>query len=133
MMWARASGLGLSVVRMAGCAGTMTSARRYGDGTIETRPAEIHGTLVEVRHYLETGAVGGAHTLCAFLSALGEAPLGIVEDDGTLVMLTSRPSRIAPHVTKAVRVTGRLTIDGQLLIPQSLQVKDGATWITAEP
>lgn len=131
-MWARAYGLALSVVLGTGCATVMTGARRQ-DGTIDTRPAEIQGTLVEVRHYLETGAIGGAHTLCAFVSALGEAPLGIVEDDGTLVLLTSQPSRIAPHVTRTVRVTGRLTADGQLLLPRSMQVKDGEMWIAAEP
>jgi len=128
-MWARRYRLIVPIVLIAGCAHAVNRGRQPGDG----RPAEVTGTLVEVRHYLESGAIGEGHTLCAFLSALGDAPLGVVEDDGTLVMLTSRPSQIALLVTKTVHVTGTLTGDGELLVPRAMQVKDGATWTSVEP
>ena len=131
-MRARRYRLIVPIVLIAGCAHGVTRGRP-GDVTSDSRSAEVTGTLVEVRHYLESGAIGDGHTLCAFLSALGDAPLGVVEDDGTLVMLTSRPSQIALLVTRTVRVTGTLTGDGQLLVPRAMQVKDGATWTPVEP
>jgi hypothetical protein len=114
-----------------GCAGSMTSARRTGEEAFDTRRAEIQGTLVEARHYFETGAIGDDHTYCAYCSALDELPLGVLTADGTLVMLTSRPSRLAAHVTKTVRITGKLTANGQLLVPSSLRVKNGSAWTAA--
>jgi hypothetical protein len=113
------------------CAGPIAGARR-GAEAFKTRSAEIEGTLVEVRHYFETGAVGDDHTFCAYLSALAEIPVGVLRTDGTLVMLTSRPSRVAAHVTKSVRIRGKLTANGQLLVPSSMRVKNGTSWTTAE-
>jgi len=124
--------IALAIAPIAGCAGAMTRTHGHSDGETEARGSEIQGTLVEARHYLEMGAVGDSHTLCAYLSALAEAPLGVLEEDGRLVLLTSRPSRIAALVTKSVRVTGTLSVDGRLLVPQSLHVKNGATWTPAE-
>jgi len=115
-----------------GCAHPMTGARRKGEEAFETRRTEIQGTLVETRHYFETGAIGDDHTFCAYLSALAELPVGVLTEDGRLVMLTSRPSRIAAHMTKTVRITGKLTANGQLLVPSSLRVKNGTTWTAAE-
>jgi hypothetical protein len=125
--------LGVAALLAAGCARATTGARHSGPATFHTRTAEIQGTLVEARDYFDTGAVGGNHTFCAYLSALAEQPLGVLADDGSLVMLTSRPSRIAAHVTRTVRVSGQLTANGQLLVPSALQVKRGDTWTAAEP
>lgn len=130
-MRAQAQGLVLAAL-LTGCAGSM-SGRTTGAGAFETQSTEVQGTLVEVRHYFETGAVGDDHTFCAYQSALAELPLGVLTDAGTLVMLTSRPSRIAAYVTQTVRITGKLTADGQLLVPSSLRVKNGTAWIAAEP
>lgn len=126
MMNSRAHILLLPLLLLAACASLATTTRRHGDNS-----SEIRGTLVEARHYLETNAIGDAHTLCAFLSALGEAPLGIVEDNGTLILLATQPSRIAMHVSKSVRATGKLNKDAHLLAPESLQVKVGAAWTPA--
>jgi hypothetical protein len=129
-MRAQAQGLVLAAL-LTGCAGSITG-RTTGAGASEARSTEVQGTLIEIRHYVETGAVGDDHTFCAYQSALGELPLGVLTADGTLVVLTSRPSRIAAHVAKTVRITGTLTGDGQLLVPSALRVKDGTTWTRAE-
>jgi len=113
------------------CAGSMTGAAK-GPAAFKTRSAEIDGTLVEVRHFLETGAIGDDHKFCAFLSALSEMPVGVLRQDGTLVILTSRPSRVAAHITKTVRIRGKLTSNGQLLVPSSLRVQNGTTWSMVE-
>src|SRR3954453_1351176 len=131
-MPARTYRLIVPIVLIAGC-GHAVARVRPGGGPSDSRSAEVAGTLVEVRHYLESGAIGDGHTLCAFLSALGDAPLGVVEDDGTPGMLTIRPNQIPLLVTRTVRVTGTLTGDGQLLVPRAMQVKDGATWTPVEP
>jgi hypothetical protein len=124
----RASIMALALLA-AGCAGSMP--RNRGTGAFNTQPAEVQGTLVEIRHYLETGVIGGDHTFCAYQSALAGAPLGVVTNDGRLVMLTSLPGRLAAYVTQIVRITGELTGNGQLLVPNSLRVQNGATWIAA--
>lgn len=113
-----------------GCVSSI--ARNRGTGAFNTQPAAVQGTLVEVRHYLEIGAIGGDHTYCAYQSALAGAPLGVVTDDGRLVMLTSLPDRLAAYVTRTVRITGELTGNSQLLIPSSLRIQDGTTWTAAE-
>ncbi|HEX2691700.1 MAG TPA: hypothetical protein VHN14_34055 [Kofleriaceae bacterium] len=114
----------------AGCAGSMPQPR--GTGAFTTQPAAVQGTLVEARHYLEAGVIGGDHTFCAYQSALAGAPLGVVTGDGRLVMLAGRPGQLAAYVTRTVRITGELTGNGQLLIPSSLRVQTGATWTAAE-
>lgn len=121
----------LLAVLTTSCAGSLAGTRKGIAEPFDTRPAEIEGTLLEVRHFFETGAIADDHTYCAYLSSLAEMPVGVLTKDGRLVILTSRPSQIAAHVTKVVRVRGRQTANGQLLVPSSLRVKDGTTWATA--
>lgn len=129
----RAPGIALVALLLgllaAGCAGGMT--RNHGTGPLNTRPAEVQGRLVEVRHYLEAGSLGGDHTFCAYQSALAGSPLGIVTENSELVILTSIPARLAMYVTRMVRITGELTQNSQLLVPSAVRIHDGARWTTA--
>jgi hypothetical protein len=121
----------LLVLLCSGCADALT-VRKGVFPAFDSRRRELQGTLVEARHYFDTGAIGDDHTLCAELSARAELPLGILTREGTVVMLTSRPSQLAAHVTRPVRIAGQLTGNGQLLMPTSLKVWDGGNWIVAE-
>lgn len=112
----------------AGCAGGQP-ARRGEARQAADQYDQVEGTLIEARHYFDTGAIGEDHTLCAELSARAELPLGVLTRDGVVVMITAQPSRLAAYVTRSVRVTGQLTANGQLLQPRALQVWDGARWV----
>jgi hypothetical protein len=113
----------------ASCAGSL-GARKGVTPAFDSQRSEVQGTLIELRHYFDTGAIGGDHVLCAESSARAELPVGVLTRSGTVVMLTSRPSRMATYVAREVRVAGQLTANGQLLVPSSLHVRDGSHWIT---
>lgn len=117
----------LLLLLSSGCADSLSS-RKGAAPAFDNKRSEVQGTLVEARHYFDTGAIGGDHLLCAEFSARAELPVGLLTREGTVVMLTGRPSRLAAYVTRSVRVTGQLTANGQLLAPSSLQVWDGAHW-----
>lgn len=93
-----------------------------------SRAKRFEGRLIEARCYLTTSAVAADHAYCAFRSAQGNQPLGLLGDDGRLMFLTESPSRLATLVTQRVRVRGRVTANKQLLQPLSIEVLRNGSW-----
>src|ERR1700678_2461382 len=58
----------------------------------------VEGTLVEARCYLNTGAIAGNHTFCAFWSARANLPLAVLTPRQELIFLTSSPGKLADQV-----------------------------------
>jgi len=116
----------------AGCAGAVRMAPGGKPLTFPAQQAEVGGTLIEARCYFNTGAIGGDHTYCAFMSAKANLPLGVYTDRGEFVFLTSTPSRLAAHMTRRVIVRGVLTPNRQLLRPDAIRVRSGSTWHDVE-
>jgi hypothetical protein len=113
---------------LAGCASAPRSAPGGQTLTFSGGDQEIAGTLIEARCYFNTGATGGDHELCAFLSAKVDLPLGILTDDGAFVLVTSAPSQLASYVTRRVEVRGTITANRQLVRPEAMRARVDGAW-----
>lgn len=120
------TGLCLLVLMLSACAPVGIAGRELTfPGNRSTR---IEGQIIEARCYLTTSSVAADHTYCAFRSARGNLPLGLLTDDGHLLFLTEAPSRLADLVTQRVRVRGLATANKQLLQPQVIEVLRNGSW-----
>lgn len=122
--------LPLLLVLPAACASVREPGLPTGpDGSgLRSRSVTVQGTLTEARCYFATGAVGGDHQYCAFISMKANLPVGILTEDGEFVYLVVAPDRLAEHATRLVRIRGARVIGGQLLLPREVWVHDGSRW-----
>ena len=68
--------------------------------------ARIEGQLTEARCYFTTGAMGGAHDFCSFMSMKANLPVGLVTDDERFVYLAGSSMDLAELANRRLRVQG---------------------------
>jgi hypothetical protein len=93
--------------------------------------ATVEGRLVDMKCYLEMGALGEKHAKCAVKCAKSGLPMGILQKrtNEVYTLLVASPA-VADYGEQTVRVTG--TVYGHALAPEKMEVQKDGKWETVK-
>lgn len=117
----------LGVALGAGRGPVAADPAKEGRGAAATT-AKVEGTLTEARCYFTTGAVGGRHQYCAFMSMKANPPVGVLTARGEFVYLAIEPRRLARWASRPVRAEGEVLPGGRLMKPTKIWAQTDAGW-----
>lgn len=112
----------LMITGLAGAiaVGWLATTALAADSTTST----ITGELIGVGCYLKEGLHGAGHVKGDAMCAKAGMPVGVLEKNGKVYTLDVPPKALAPEMAKTVRVTGEIFKGTDVLMPESIQVKD---------
>jgi hypothetical protein len=105
----------------------------------KTAPTAHQGILVDLRCYSMDPAnwvedhmtPKGKMPMCATTCAKMGIPVGLLvggKPGGKVMVIITPTSALADHMTKEVRITGQVVLDGSGVLPDKIEVQDKGKW-----
>lgn len=89
----------------------------------------ITGELVDTKCFSKLGAKGEAHASCAVTCAKSGIPVAVMDDSTKKLHVLATPApALSAYMSKTVKVTGELNDATGIIVPSSVEVKEGDTW-----
>ena len=128
--------IGLALVTLVAVTVSVSKAQKAdkkGEEMAMMKPVTITGTLIDTKcysmmpaankpndHMTEKGKMVACATACANMGI----PVGVLQDDGNVIVLLAPAASFSAYMAQTVRVTGTKAIDGHGLIVQKAEAKN---------
>jgi len=89
----------------------------------------ITGELIDTKCFSKMGAKGEGHASCAVTCAKSGIPVAVMDDSTKKLHVLAAPApALSAYMSKTVKVTGELNDATGIIVPSSVEIKEGDTW-----
>jgi hypothetical protein len=122
--------LSLSALAITAVAG-LSVAQKKDDMKMKMKPTTVSGTLIDTKCYgMMPSNIANDHMTpkgkmpkCATACASMGIPVGVLTDDGDVIVLVAPAASFADHMAHTIKVTGMKVFDGSSIIVDKAEVK----------
>lgn len=101
----------------------------------DDKSATVTGTLVDLTCYAKAGFLTNDHggmKNCGSMCAKGGLPVGVVDSEENVHLLAAPSPGYADYIGEEVKITGQPGKHADVLIPETLEIKEGDKWVKKE-